>query len=283
MGEEIFKINKEAYERSTYIPSKGIQIKMNDSLNAKLGNILESEKDINTSEMALKRIDDAIKIYKKTGSRGLLNENQDKILKLQRIIEEKKSEEEAYEERKTKLEETKNKIKELEKIQKQAREELEKGLELEGKIAKKQNYELLRKKYEENLTMKKELDNFFKGEVPKDEEIDILFDKCIQVEKYRVEVKGYELSDEERLDILRLKEKFENKNMTERKINQKIADCNEIKDVKNKIENISNEKDKIKEKILDDQEGISSNKKRGIILLIIAIVFIIASLGTFFL
>lgn len=282
LGEEIFKINKEAYERSTYIPSKGIQIKMNDSLNAKLGNILESEKDINTSEMALKRIDDAVKIYKKTGLRGLLNENQDKIIKLQRMIEEKKSEEEAYEERKAKLEETKNKIKEVEKIQKQAREELEKGLELEGKIAKKQNYELLRKKYEENLKMKKELDNFFKGEVPKDEEIDVLFDKCIQVEKYRVEVKGYDLSDEERLDILRLKEKFENKNMTERKINQKIADCNEIKDVKNKIENISNEKDKIKEKILENQESISSNRKRGIILLIISIVFIIASLGTFF-
>ena len=42
IGEEIFKINKSAYERSTYIPQGQIQIEMEDSLSAKLGNVLES-------------------------------------------------------------------------------------------------------------------------------------------------------------------------------------------------------------------------------------------------
>ena len=70
IGEEIFKINKEAYERSTYIPQQKIKIQMNDSINAKLGNILESENDVNTSEQAIKKLTESIKKYKKTGKTG---------------------------------------------------------------------------------------------------------------------------------------------------------------------------------------------------------------------
>ena len=47
IGEEIFKISKSAYERSTYIPQGQIQINMEDSISAKLGNVLESENDVN--------------------------------------------------------------------------------------------------------------------------------------------------------------------------------------------------------------------------------------------
>ena len=67
IGEEIFKINKEAYERSTFISGQNMETAMNDSINAKLGNILESENDVNTSEKAMKILEDAIKNYKKTG------------------------------------------------------------------------------------------------------------------------------------------------------------------------------------------------------------------------
>ena len=66
IGEEIFKINKEAYERSTYIPQGEIQIQMDDSISAKLGNVLESGNDINTSEMAIKKLEDTMKLYVKT-------------------------------------------------------------------------------------------------------------------------------------------------------------------------------------------------------------------------
>lgn len=36
IGEEIFKLNKEAYERSTYISGQNMETSMNDSLSAKL-------------------------------------------------------------------------------------------------------------------------------------------------------------------------------------------------------------------------------------------------------
>ena len=61
IGEEIFKLNKEAYERSTFISGQNIETSMNDSINAKLGNILENENDINTSEQAIKLLEETIK------------------------------------------------------------------------------------------------------------------------------------------------------------------------------------------------------------------------------
>lgn len=279
IGEEIFKINKEAYERSTYVPGQNIEIKMNDSLNAKLGNILEGENDVNTSEVAIKNLDDAMKIYKKTGERGLINENKERILNLERKIEKGKSQEIAMDERKRKLEETNIKIAEREKVKKALQEELAKGLEQDSKIAKKQNYELILKKYDENSKNFEDLKKFFKEEIPSDEELDVLFDKCIQVEKYKIEVDKYELTQDEDKKFKELKEIFIDKDLKEEDINKKISDVNEIKDIENKIENTRQSKDILEDKIVEGQNRILSNKKINIVLLIFAILVIISGIA----
>ena len=282
IGEEIFKINKEAYERSTYVPGQNIQIKMNDSLNAKLGNILESENDVNTSEVAIKNLAEAIRIYKRTGSRGLVYENKEKLLDLERKIEKKKAEEKAIEERKIKLNETKSKILEYEALKKNLQEKLSEGLEKESKIAKRQNYDLILKKFEENTKNYEEVKSFFKNEIPTDEELDILFEKCIQVEKYKVEVESLEVSDEERTNIQNLKKTFSNKNITEEIINKKIADCNEIKDVENKIENLKQSQKSIEDKVLEIKSKVAKGEKLNLALLVGGILAIIVAIILFF-
>ena len=280
IGEEIFKINKEAYERSTYVPGQNIEIKMNDSLNAKLGNILEGENDVNTSEIAIKNLDEAMKTYKKTGERGTINETKEKIFNLERRIEKGKSEESAIDERKRKLEETNTKIEQFEKIKKELQNELSKGLEQESKIAKKQNYDLILKKYNENLKNEQELKEFFKGDIPTDEELDILFEKCIQIEKYKVEFKGFDLTYEETLKFNELKEIFDNKNITEENINKKISDLNEIKDVENKIENTKQNQELLEKKIIEDKNYILSKKNKNIIFLFLTFALIIFGIST---
>ena len=62
IGEEIFKIDRQAYERSTYISGQEISVEINDSLSAKLSNILESDNDINSSEEAIERITTIMKL-----------------------------------------------------------------------------------------------------------------------------------------------------------------------------------------------------------------------------
>ena len=124
IGEELFKINKSGYERSTYIPQGQIKIEMEDSISAKLGNVLEGEKDINASEDALKRLNEEKKIYKKDrGQGGLIDDKKNKLFELQRKFENSKLDIENLEIRKkqvdskikeiTEIEENKNKLQKI--------------------------------------------------------------------------------------------------------------------------------------------------------------------------
>lgn len=96
IGEEIFGLNKEAYERSTFVSGQDMETSMNDSINAKLGNILESENDVNTSEKAIDMLDKAIKNYKKTGSRGKINELALEKANIEKKLEQSKIDEKIF-------------------------------------------------------------------------------------------------------------------------------------------------------------------------------------------
>ena len=150
IGEEIFKLNKEAYERSTFISGQNMETSMNDSLNAKLGNILENENDINSSEKAINALDEAIKRYKKTGGRGEINEAILEKTKLEKKLENSKIDEKTLEERKISLESIKKQIAEKMVLQEDLRKELTSINEEESKKAKLEHYTLLKNQLEES-------------------------------------------------------------------------------------------------------------------------------------
>lgn len=150
IGEEIFKLNKEAYERSTFISGQNMETSMNDSLNAKLGNILENENDINSSEKAINTLDEAIKRYKKTGGRGEINEAILEKTKLEKKLENSKIDEKTLEERKISLENIKKQIAEKIVLQENLRKKLTSINEEESKKAKLEHYTLLKNQLEES-------------------------------------------------------------------------------------------------------------------------------------
>ena len=159
IGEEIFKLNKEAYERSTYISGQNMETAMNDSINAKLGNILESENDVNTSEKALKALEDAIKFYKKTGGRGEINEKILEKSNLEKKLEICKINEVNLQEQKKILENIKKGISEKTELQEKYRKELKNITEEEAKKAKFEHYEILKNGVDESQNKLKEAEN----------------------------------------------------------------------------------------------------------------------------
>lgn len=270
IGEEIFKLNKEAYERSTFISGQNIETSMNDSINAKLGNILESENDVNTSEQAIKVLEEAIKNYKKTGGRGEINEKILERTKLEQKLEQSKIDEKTLQDRRDKNDELKQNMKQ--KIQEQ--EELKKILTLkieeETKNVKLENYKILQKNTEESKILLEEYQSFFKEGCPTDEEIETLIEKCLLIEKYKMEIKNYEISNTDGIEIENLKKLFQNKEISEDIINNKISEYNSINDIENQIklteEKVSNlnketkvlEELRKKEKIVNLSLGIFS-------------------------
>lgn len=235
IGEEIFNLNKEAYERSTFISGQNMETSMNDSINAKLGNVLESENDVNTSEKAIKLLDDAIKNYKKTGSRGEINEKSLEKANLEKKLEQAKIDEKNLAERKAKYKALKEELKGKEEEKENLNKLLTMKIQEETKNAKLENYKMLKNNLDEARKNLEQTELFFKEGVPSDEEIETLIEKSFLIEKYRVEVNNYEDSMVESDEIKKFKSLFSDKRISEEIINEKISDYKSINDIDNQI------------------------------------------------
>lgn len=154
IGEEIFKIDRQAYERSTYISGEEISVEINDSLSAKLSNILESDNDINSSEEAIERITTIMKEYKKTGNKGQINELETKISNKNRELEYALKTEELVKERNEKIEQIKQQIGECERKRSLNQQKIKEISEQEN-IRLKKELEILNERLEKQKKLEK--------------------------------------------------------------------------------------------------------------------------------
>ena len=273
IGEEIFKINKSAYERSTYIPQGQIQIEMEDSISAKLSNVLESDNDINTSEDALKKISESKKLYKKDrGQGGLIDEKKSKLFELQRKFENSKSDSEILENRRKQLESKINQIKELENIREKEQKLLSQKIEQDRTKAKKQVYDNITNSF--NLTMEEynKLDNFFEKGIPTEDFIKNLESQNQEFEKTKIEMEGYRISETDKEELEYLQNKFKKGNISTEEIDQKIVEYSQIQEIETKIQEEKNLKEE-KEKELNT---LKITKKKNITILVISLILAIA-------
>ncbi len=63
IGEELFRVDRDSFEKSVYIPQLSLGTGMTDSLNAKMGNLAAAKDDISNFDVALKSIKDAKSSY----------------------------------------------------------------------------------------------------------------------------------------------------------------------------------------------------------------------------
>lgn len=159
IGEEIFKLNKEAYERSTFISGQNVETSINDSISAKLGNVLESENDVNTSKKAFEILDEAIKTYKKTGGRGELNSKILQKTMIEKDLEKSKIDEISYLQRKKQNDEINKKIKEKELEKETLQKKIKLQIEEDAKKAKIEYYNNINSNYEQSKRLYEEYEN----------------------------------------------------------------------------------------------------------------------------
>ncbi|MBR5637168.1 MAG: AAA family ATPase, partial [Pseudobutyrivibrio sp.] len=63
IGEELFRVDRDSFEKSVYIPQTSLATAMTDSLNAKMGNLAAAKDDISNFDVALKSVKDAKSNY----------------------------------------------------------------------------------------------------------------------------------------------------------------------------------------------------------------------------
>ena len=281
IGEEIFKLNKEAYERSTFVSGQNIETSMNDSINAKLGNILENENDVNTSKQAIDILDKAIKNYKKTGDRGEINQKKLEKTLLEKKLEQSKINEKILQDRKERYSALKNDLKEKEKEREEMNILLSQKTQEETQTAKLENYKILEKNLNDSKNVISEFEQFFKEGIPSDEEIQTLIEKCLLIEKYKVEINNYNMSEANSAEMKKLNSVFKDNDLTEMKINSIISEYNSLSDIKNKIR--LNEEKIITLKKEQDEIYKQKNKSKSLSIAfgVLAILCILVGTGLF--
>lgn len=282
IGEEIFKINKSGYERSTYIPQGEIKMEMEDSISAKLGNVLESENDVNTSDEAIKKISETMKMYVKIGNKGLLNEKKEKLSELQRKLENSKFDIENLETKIRKINEIKESIKICEMDKQKKQQLLSKKIEQDRKNAKIETYSNIVDKLKEDEKKCQEINEFFKNGVPDDEKLNEISDKIIEIEKNQVEIESNDLTQEEIKIYDELKRKYDEKKLTEEMINQQIVNCSKIKEYENEIQIEKNNENNLNKEIASLRNDKERKSKIAIIVLIFSILLIGFGIAAFF-
>ena len=88
LGEELFGIDSDGFERSVYLSQRTLSGgRDNSSITAKLGDLLDDAEDVGSFDGAMAALDKRRKFYTLTGGRGAISETEAEILKLQGELE----------------------------------------------------------------------------------------------------------------------------------------------------------------------------------------------------
>lgn len=119
LGEELFRLDRAAFERSSFFTQQDFAVSMNDSLSAGLTHVEEDAGDMQNYEKAVASLEERMKYYQRTGNRGQIEELKAERRKVQQMLGDLRDKEAAAAEWKLRIAEKEQRIRALlEKIQK---------------------------------------------------------------------------------------------------------------------------------------------------------------------
>lgn len=88
IGEELFGIDRQGFERCIFFSDEISYKKMPMSVSSKLSNLLDNTDDLNDYESAVSSMQKRARQYKTIGNRGIIADTENKIIEVQRTIDE---------------------------------------------------------------------------------------------------------------------------------------------------------------------------------------------------
>ena len=235
LGEEIFGVDRESFEKSIFSPQGEIRTSMTDSLNAKMGDLSAAKDDMKNFDSAIGRIEEAKKVYSSTSkiNPGKLMVVQREISSCRELSELIPVKEDAYEkqgillternERLQKLREERSKI--AERIALQSKQEQEIG-------ALKEKKERLGS-YKDELST---LDDYFTNGIPEMEEIAEVREKQGRLQALNGQYEAVASKLPSKADEGKLNELFRDKEVSEEIIASWGASAERIKELRHQGE-----------------------------------------------
>ncbi|MCR5545411.1 MAG: hypothetical protein K6F30_02940 [Lachnospiraceae bacterium] len=231
IGEEIFEVDRDSFEKSVFAPQTGMKTSMTDSLNAKIGDLSAAKDDMNNFDAAIAKIEAKKKEYSQTSqvNPGKLVLVKKEISECREKVEALPVKMEAYD-LQGKLLETKT-----ERLQKLKVDRL--GIQEKIAIQSKREQEIgaFRAK-QENLKKNKEelaaLDDFFANGIPEMEEIADVQEKQNSLHGIRGRLETVMEQLPSKADEGKLNELFRNYEVTEDQLDEWDGVASRMKDLR---------------------------------------------------
>lgn len=144
LGEELFRLDRAAFERSSFFAQQDFAASLNDSLNARLTRVEEDAGDMQNYEKAVASLEDRMKYFQKTGNRGRIGQLQ---LQRQQVLEELsrcREKEDAIPQWKEKIALKESQAEKLCALAEETEKQVQKLQEYEAKAERRERYEFLR-------------------------------------------------------------------------------------------------------------------------------------------
>lgn len=229
IGEELFKINREAFMRTVFIGQSECETSATDDINAKIGNLTDNSNDLNNFDAADKRLKEMINGLNPERVTGSISKRREEINKYERIVRDGQeisesidtyqeylhTEEEAYEALREQMQRAGGKQKKVSKLQ--------------AAIAKKSEWErlkkaVLRKREEAEMHGKK-----FPGEIPSGEEVKRKISECSEMEKADERASFYRMTEAEKSEFSALTAVFNGGLPAPSDIDEKIEEAGRLR------------------------------------------------------
>ncbi len=220
IGDEIFGINCDSFERSIFITLDGKVPTMQDSIHAKIGNLIDNTDDVNNFEQAYHTLDTlATSIKAKRGAGGRLNQINETLSEVKDKIKDCENSNKEMQLVQSEIEKRKGEKKELEKKQGALQEEIKKI----SAHSKKREYSQLLKRREEKQAYSDRLLDIFAGELPTNEAIQMNTEIAVTLSSLEQQQKNNLITEQQRAEFAELIEFFDSMPPTD----QQLEECGE--------------------------------------------------------
>lgn len=205
LGVELFQVDRASFEKSTFIPQNGLETKMTDSLNAKMGDLATAKDDINNFDKAMKAIDDARKNYtrKSRVNPGKLEAMKSSLRQCRELLDQQEALEKGYEQQTAMLEEKKRELLQLEKKKAVITEQICAQSKREQSLGA---YQAKKQELQKHMEIMKELEAFFTAGRPEKEELEHMeeLERKKTVLEHRIQEKKQQMPLQETVEQLEI-------------------------------------------------------------------------------
>ena len=231
LGEEIFEVDRDAFEKSVFIPQDMVETSMTDSLNAKMGDLSQAKDDMRGFDAAIQRIEEAKKVYTLSSQ-----VNPGKLKRINAQINDAKEagdllpvRTEAYENRQRLIEEKNHRLSELKNEKTKLADQIARRSKREQELALyKKDLEDKNKDLEELAA----LDDFFAAGIPDDESLNDIREKQKNLETLKGRFEEILRTQPNRTDAMRLESLFDERELSEEQLEAYAADAERIRELR---------------------------------------------------